>query len=65
MPSAAAEAMRLDPPSLLERLARGEIIGHLAVRSIGGDDQNNTMPFGVSASHRTTGGDRLIVGMGV
>ena len=58
-------ALGLGTAPIGERLAVGEIVGHLAVLAVGRHDEHDPVPLGVGARHRPAGGDRLVVGMGV
>ena len=55
----------LGSPPVDERFTVGEVIGHLAVLPVGGDDQHHSVALGAGPRQRSTGADRLVIGVSV
>ena len=65
MPSAAADCAVSPRRRSTSVSPGGEVVGHLAVLTVGGDDEHHAVPLGVGPRHRAAGRQRLVVGMGV
>lgn len=56
---------RLGAAAIDQRLPVGEIVGCLAERTIGCDDEHHSVAVGMRPGHRAARGDRLVVGVSV